>query len=119
MDDNELYFSSFLAQHRRGELDAEIAVGLGEVTRAAQETGKPGQIIITLTVKANPNSDSVVLVDEVKLKVPQASRAAAIYYIGPDGQLQRNDPAQADLFEPVRTVDRDSGEIRRVEDGAS
>lgn len=111
--ETQQFFSTFLAQHRRGELDAEIAVALIEVTDAATATGKNGAVTITLTVKPNSGSDSVVLVDEVKVKVPQPDRAAAIYYIGEDGQLQRNDPAQSDLFGPIRTVDTATGEVRR------
>lgn len=116
MADNTLeYFSTWLATHRRGELDAEIAVALADVARAAHETGKTGAVSIVLSVKPNPNSDSVLVVDEVKVKRPEPARAAAIYYVGGGGQLQRDDPAQTTFFEePVRTVDPESGEVRRA-----
>lgn len=111
------FFSTWLAQHRRGELDAEIAVALADIATAAQQTGKAGAVTIVLTVKPNPG-DSVVLVDEVKVKRPEPSRPAAIYYLGDDGRLQRDDPAQAAFFgEDVRRVDPDSGEIRGAPGG--
>lgn len=115
MDASPQYFSTWLAQHRRGELDAEIALALADVSTATQQTGKAGSVTIVLAIKPNPNSDSVLLVDEVKVKRPEPSRGAAIYYVGDDGRLQRDDPAQSNFFEePVRTVDPDTGEVRRV-----
>jgi hypothetical protein len=109
------YFSTWLANHRRGELDAEIAVALAEVAGAAQQTGKAGSVTIVLSLKPNPNSDSVLLVDEVKVKRPEAARAAAIYYVGDSGQLQRDDPSQAAFFEePVRSLGPETDQVRRA-----
>jgi hypothetical protein len=114
---DQSFFSTWLAQHRRGELDAEIALALDDVTRAAQATGKPGSIQIVLTVKPNPHADSVILVDEIKVKTPQPDRPAAIYYVGDDGRLQRDDPTQTRFFdEQLRRADPETGEVRRVGD---
>lgn len=115
MEPSPQYFSTWLAQHRRGELDAEIAFALAEVSSAAQETGKAGSVTIVLSIKPNPNSDSVLLVDQLKVKRPEPSRGAAIYYVGDGGHLQRDDPAQATFFEEtVRTVDPENDEVRRA-----
>lgn len=115
MDTPEQYFSTWLAQHKKGELDAEIAVVLSDLACAVQKLGKAGSVTITLSIKPNPMSDSVIVVDDVKVKRPEPSRGAAFYYISDDGHLQRDDPAQNRFFdETVRSVDPDTGEVRRV-----
>jgi hypothetical protein len=77
------YFSTWLAQHRRGELDAEIAAALADVAGAAQQTGKSGSVTIVLSLKPNPNSDRPDLVeravfDEVVDEVAAGANPPAI-----------------------------------------
>lgn len=110
------YFSTWLAQHRRGELDAEVAIALAEVTAACQELGKNGSVTIVIKVKPpKPGARTILLVDEVKVSCPQSSREDALYYVAEGGRLQREDPTQARFFdEPVRRADPDTDEARKV-----
>jgi hypothetical protein len=89
-------FVEFLHEQRRGATHVELSDGLNKVTEAVVEHGKVGTI--TLTVKARPGGDDMVIVeDEIKLKIPEPGRAANIYYVDDDANLQREDPRQQRL----------------------
>lgn len=104
----------WLATHRRGELDAEAAIGLAEVIDAAQQTGKAGTLTITISVKApRPGARRVTVVDKVAVRKPTHDPEDAVYFIGPGGTLLRDDPDQLAFHEPVRSVDPATGEITK------
>lgn len=117
MEPSPQSFSAWLAQHRRGDLDAEIAAAMGQLVATCSGLGKAGKLTLELDLKpAGPSSRTLVLVDNIKLKVPEAEREAAVYYVDRDGHLTRNDPYQQ-RFETLMEVDPDTGEMREVHDG--
>lgn len=110
MDDNEEQvvqrkpFSQFILEQRRGGLHGELSDALAELVSAVDEQRRSGTL--TLTIQLVPNSDGVTVTvsDAIKIKAPEAKRGAAIFYVGANGALERNDPRQMQL--PVREVPR-------------
>jgi hypothetical protein len=97
-------FVEFLHEQRRGATHVELSEALNKVTEAVVEHGKVGSI--TLTVKVKPGGDGMVIVeDEIKAKAPEPGRAANIYYVDDDANLQREDPRQQRL--PLREVGKE------------
>jgi hypothetical protein len=109
------HFSGWLGSHRGGDLDDEITASLAELVTACSSIGKPGRLTIEIDLKpAGPGSRTLVLVDNVKLKVPEGEREAAVYYVDREGRLSRNDPYQQ-RFESLMEVGED-GQMRPVSD---
>jgi len=95
-------FAAWLQEHRKGGLHAELSERLAEVAAAVVFHQEAGQL--TLTVKLKPNKDgvSMQITDEIKSKVPEPDRGAAIFFADSRGNLSRNDPRQEAL--PLRGV---------------
>lgn len=101
-------FGDVLRQISGGELYEDLTGKMTEVVDAVMETGKPGEI--TLTLKIAKNGESAVLIkDSVKVKVPERARDNAVFYVV-DGDLQREDPRQGKL--PLRDVTEPKTTIR-------
>lgn len=114
-------FSLWLPDHRRGELDSEITAGLAEVVDACRATGKPGSVTIELNIKpSGPSCITVMLVDNVKVKVPQPDREASVYYVTREAGLSRVDPMQQTLSGPRHRLDPKTGVLEPIdpEEGA-
>lgn len=90
-------FSAWLTEQRRGSLHSELSEALAELGRACLEHQGAGEV--TLKIKAKPNKDGVSLTvtDDVKCKIPQPDRGAAIFFADDRGNLTRNDPRQQEL----------------------
>ncbi|MDO4694977.1 MAG: hypothetical protein Q4A62_10260 [Eikenella sp.] len=80
-----------------GELLAELDEKLSEVVRAAELTGKVGSITLSLKVKAKGSSGQIELTPAVKAVVPEHERGSALMFATPEGNLQLQDPRQANL----------------------
>lgn len=88
-------FAAFLCQHARGRSERELSERLRELVGAVQETGKPGSITYTLTIKPEPKADQAMVVsDAIKVKVPQLERPASIFFADDQHRLVRTDPRQ-------------------------
>lgn len=85
-------FAKWLEKHRRGDLDEELAERLTEVVQAVTLHNKAGSL--TLTIGVTPKGRTVVVDDQIKVKVPEADREGAIYFATRDGILTRSDPYQ-------------------------
>ena len=55
--------------------------------------------------------------DDVKVKLPKEERGSSIMFSTPEGNLTREDPRQMQI-EGLRTVDKSTGELKRVAGGA-
>lgn len=94
-----------------GELDngdflAEITAELYKVVRAVQETRKAGGL--KLTIKLSPTGKGSVELDaKFDATIPEHDRNSTTFFVGRDGSLLRNDPAQPRL--PFREVVSDGG----------
>ncbi len=105
-------FQQFITQMRFGSLHDELTDQLQELTRACTETGKAGEM--TLTIKLVPGkSGQIEITDSVKVKTPEFSKGTTLMFATPDGRLQREDPRQITM--ELRTIDTEpKGEPRRV-----
>lgn len=88
-------FADWLAAHRNGLLDVDVAEAFAEVVEGAIQTGKPGSL--TLTLKVSTQGDMVAVTDVIAAKVPVV-QDARLYWRGLDGQLTRDNPMQPSLL---------------------
>jgi hypothetical protein len=94
-------FAEWLYEQRRGATHDELSEALNKVTASVVEHNKVGEIL--LRVKIKPGGDGMVIVeDEIKSKTPEPGRAANIYFVDDNANLQREDPRQTRL--PLREV---------------
>ncbi len=94
-------FTNLLQQHRLGGCLDELGQALRNVTDAAQLTGNPG--VITLKIMIDPTkSGAVEIYDDIVIKMPKAEKVGSLFFVGQDGVLQRNNPAQLEM--PLRTI---------------
>jgi len=76
-----------------GDQYQAITDQLGEVVRAAMETGKGGAITISLKIK--PNAQNAVQVEcDIKSKIPTKPPAPTIFFVANGDSLVRHDPSQ-------------------------
>lgn len=84
---------------RRGRAVEQATRLLAEVVRAVDETGKPGSVTLTLTVKPEKGGGSQkTIIAAVKAKKPEGDIPEAVFFSDPDGDLHRTDPAQSEMF---------------------
>lgn len=94
-------FSTWLAAHRNGHLDADLTATLGELAERVLFEGKPGSL--TLKLSLSEKGGGVIVAHEVKATAPKV-KSEAFYYVD-DGVLSSRDPNQPQLpyHEPQRT----------------
>ena len=81
-----------------GQLAADLSEELANVVKAVKRTGGKGSLTLTLTVKPRGrDSGQVELSGEVKPKIPQAPVAPSMMFATDEGDLLRENPAQAKL----------------------
>ena len=105
------------------DLGEEATDALNDLVHAVTETGKAGQI--TLSIKMKPiggKAGQIELDTDVKTKLPQPTRGKALLFATPDNNLQRENPRQQTL-DGVRTVVEESedqrGELRSVQEAGT
>lgn len=92
-------FTDVLRDIRRGRAVDQATRLLGEVVRAVDETGKPGSVTLTLTVKPEKGGGSQkTIIAAVKAKKPEGDIPEAVFFSDPEGDLHRTDPAQQEMF---------------------
>lgn len=94
-------FADVLRDLGGGDTYDELTARLAEVVEAVTATRKMGEISIKLKIKANGDS-GVIVADEIKSKVPEATRGDTVFFVTSGGSLVRQDPRQQDL--PLRQV---------------
>lgn len=93
-----ILFTDILRQIRRGAPVEEATYALADIVRAVDETGKPGQLTVTLTVKPSKHGGpEKTIIAEVKAKKPRADIAPAIFFSNEEGDLVRVDPRQEEM----------------------
>jgi len=106
-----------LREIRHGAMLDEAAEKLSEVVRRVFESGKAAQFRITLIVKPASRGSvrTVILEDQISMKMPEPDREVTIFFPTQDGGLSRSDPAQLPLgLRPVASVDESTGEIQHT-----
>lgn len=116
-------FSDTLLQIRYGELNEELAVALNELVEKVSNTGKPGKLALTLSLKPG-KSGQIEIADEMKVTLPKEERGHTIMkeerghtimFATPEGNLQREDPRQRSI-EGIRSVDQEAKALREARD---
>jgi len=94
-----------ILQLNNGAAVAELTSALTKILAAVRESGKPGSITFTVTVKpASKGVTSVVMVEsKIKTQLPEPDRGMTVFYLTDDNRLVRNDPRQQAL--PLRVVE--------------
>lgn len=87
-------FRHTVANLRFGELEDELTAQLAELVRACRDTGKAGELTLTIRIKPKPRSGQVFIEDTVKLKKPQLPKEDTILFLTDEDNLQREDPRQ-------------------------
>ena len=93
---------------------------LAALVKGVDDTGKPGQLTITLKLKKA--SGAIEIVADVKTKVPEQKPDSDLLWATVEGNLSVDNPSQRKLDlrvaetkkVEVRTVDQDTGEIRQA-----
>jgi len=117
IDNHARPFADFLLEHGKGRTHDELGEALHTLIASVKDTGKTGSISLTIKVEPMKKDDRMVVVsDKISINLPEHDRPAAAWFIGADGNLQRNDPHQL-AFESLREVpappgvDLETGEI--------
>lgn len=88
-------FADFFREHGRGRTHDELSTALHDLVARVKDTGKKGTVTLTVQVEPVKKDDRLVLVsDKLTLKLPEHDRPAGYWFIGEDGNLQRDDPNQ-------------------------
>ena len=82
---------------RKGTAMTEASAELARVVQEVQNTGMPGELKITLKVEPNGEQE-VAIIDRVEAKIPKKANRKTHFFIGSEGQLQRDDPRQTEMF---------------------
>jgi hypothetical protein len=70
-----------------------------ELIRAVKETGKSGEITLTLKLTPDKSDPRLVTMDpDVKIKAPRRKYASGHAFITDDYELSKEDPAQLELL---------------------
>lgn len=109
-------FFETLRDLRGGRTLLELADQLVAVVASVKATGKPGQIVLKITVKPPKKGGASYLIveDDVTVKLPKQDRQDTVFFPTVDNSLQRSDPNQMNLGlrAAPESIDADTGEIR-------
>jgi hypothetical protein len=89
----ELHVITTMRTIRDGEFLADLDQALKEAINASTEFGKPAKLTVTFSL--TPGGRTVVIEDDIKTKLPEASKDATVFFVAPDNTLTRTDPKQA------------------------
>lgn len=92
-----------LLDMRSGQVAADCNEKFNEVLQAVLETGGKGELTLKLMLKPSKcgMGGAVLEVEashELKLKKPELEIGKAFFFVTREGQLTRDDPAQAAMF---------------------
>lgn len=90
-------FTHTLNLLRSGEAQAELSEQLDALITACADTGKLGQLTLTIKVKPNGKSGQYIIADTIAVKTPRYQRADTLLFEDMDGNLTREDPRQKKL----------------------
>lgn len=114
-----------LGQIRGGYALTEAGKQLQDVVKAVRSTGKKGSVTFTIDVSPDKTDDRVVTMKpSIKAKIPEKGFSEGIFFLGPDGRLTKEDPAQLELLEErraagVATLAQNEASLAKVGTGAT
>jgi hypothetical protein len=100
---------------RRGLFLDECADKLQEVVAAVDESGKPGKLVIEITIApASKGQGAFKVADKVTVKLPPMPAGETIMFGTPEMNLVANDPRQGSLELKSVGTDRGAEPLRNV-----
>ena len=92
-------FAEWLLDQRKGALANELSEALNDLVDAVNTHSRGGALTLKITVKpAGRHVDgTVVVADDVTVKLPEADRDEVLYFVDGDANLTRSNPAQPSL----------------------
>lgn len=113
-------FLQLLVEMRSGQVAQDVNAKFNEVLAAVLETGGKGEL--TVKIKFAPSKlgmgGAVLEIEtehECKAKKPELAVGKAVFFVGRDGALTRDDPAQSAMFEPEPAppaVEKERNEVK-------
>lgn len=79
----------------RGGLEAALSEQLSAVLQAVEQTGRPGALTLTLSIKKN--GDAVNITPKVSAKKPEPTVGDSMFFVTSDFKLSRQNPKQMDI----------------------
>lgn len=108
-------FADVLRELSRGSSHDELSEALHDLVGRVTETRKAGTLVYTIKVGPLKGSgDALVVMDQIKMKLPEHDRESSIFYSDKAGNLSRNDPNQP-MFESLVEVGTDKGTVELVD----
>lgn len=113
-----------MSQIRGGFAMHEAGKKLTEIVQAVNSTKKPGELTITIKVAPDKVDDRVVTMKpSIKAKIPEKGFNEGIFFIGADGKLTKEDPAQMAMElerkqQGVATLERSEAALEQLGRGA-
>jgi hypothetical protein len=104
-------FAAFLREQAGGKTHDELSDALRDLVARVQDTGKKGSLSLTVNVEPlKGDTDTLVIKDEIKLKLPEHDRKASLFFVNDDGNLTRDNPNQPQLplHAAPKPIDRDN-----------
>jgi 6-phosphogluconate dehydrogenase len=102
--------TDILREYRNGKLADYASRLLAECVHAVDDTGKPGEVTITLKITPEKGGGSFKGIKaSVKMKRPEPDIPEAVFYSDADGNLHRSDPNQNEMFKDVSGQGRAAG----------
>lgn len=92
-------FTDELRDLRRGALVDEATEKMAELVTAVATTGKPGKLVVELTVRrASRGTSALTVMDKITVKSPEAvTDNETLMFATPEGSLLTQDPRQSTL----------------------
>lgn len=106
-------FNDTITSLRYGTLHDDLTDALNKLTDDVTRTGKVGALTLSIKLKPTNNSGQIEVIDDIKVTTPKETKGTTIMFATPDNNLQREDPRQQSI-EGLRSVDMETGELRRV-----
>ena len=82
---------------RKGKCIAEAQEKLQELVKKVLATGKKGKLTISLDIQQGADEGTVIIRDDVTVKLPTPDKSSSTFYADADGALHREDPKQREF----------------------
>jgi hypothetical protein len=120
MEEQNTDFAEFITDLRSGICHQELSDKLRKATKAVTETGKMATVSLGLKIKLK--GQQVIIVDEIKAKIPEHDKPETIMFFDENGNLSRCDFRQRGLDElkeakpkaELVSINKETGELREV-----
>lgn len=91
--------TDILREIRKGRAVDLASQRMAEIVQAVDETGKAGELIISIKVKPEKGGGSQKVIQVgVKAKIPEMDLPEGVFFSDSEGDLHRTDPAQNEMF---------------------